>query len=252
MAISEGEVPHRAETDPPPTVPNGANTLVPALRSADFPVVGIGASAGGLQAFEALFSGMPTNTDPGMAFVLVQHLAPGHESLLVSLLQRRTRLEVLRIVDGVRVRPNILYVIPPGCGLSLLGGCLQLKPQPPETRYSQLVVDDFFKSLADELGERAIGVVLSGTGHDGTAGLKAIKARGGLAMVQTPESAEFDGMPRSAIEAGVADYTLEPAQMLPQLIAYAQHAVQAEVGVVGDDRSGAVGLDRGLAVRAGR
>lgn len=189
-----------------------------------FPIVGIGASAGGLGAFEAFFGGMPPGAEPGMAFVLVQHLAADHDSMLVALVQRSTRMPVRQIVDGMRVEPNVVHVLPPGFDLALLHGELQLLVPPPGPG-PRMSIDHFFASLADDQRERAIGVVLSGTGHDGTVGLRAIKARGGMAMVQTPASAEYDGMPRSAIEAGLADYQLEPSQMLPELIAYAAHAI---------------------------
>lgn len=224
MPIGEGGLPDFEASGSLPAAPIDPDTFALAPRSAGFPIVGIGASAGGLAAFEAFFSGMPASADIGIAFVLVQHLAPDRESLLTSLLQRFTRLKVLEIVDGMRVRPDCVYVIPSAHNLSLLNGCLQLMPY-PAVRQLQLPIDHFFKSLADDLRDRAIGVAMSGTGHDGTLGLKAIKARGGMAMVQTPESAEFDGMPRSAIAAGLADYTLEPSQMVAHLIAYVQHAI---------------------------
>jgi two-component system CheB/CheR fusion protein len=187
----------------------------------DFPIVGVGASAGGLAAYDAFFRGMPAGADPEMAFVLLQHLAPDHDSMLVELVQRATRLKVLLAVNGLLVQPGCVYVIPPGFDLIVRQGRLQLVP-PPAPRSPRLPIDVFFKSLAEEQGERAIGVVLSGTGRDGTLGLRAIKSRGGKALVQTLASAEFDGMPRSAIEAGLADAELDPQQMPAQLIAWVE------------------------------
>ncbi|MDO8695624.1 MAG: chemotaxis protein CheB, partial [Pseudomonas sp.] len=194
-----------------------------ATPSNSFPVVGIGASAGGLAAFEAFFSGMPTDTDPGMAFVLVQHLAPDHKSLLAELIQRYTRMQVFEVEDGMPVQVNCTYIIPPNRDMALLNGCLQLL-EPAEPRGQRLPIDFLFRSLAQEQRERAIGIVLSGTGSDGTLGVRAIKGEGGMVMTQNPESTEFDGMPRSAIATGLVDYQLPPSEMPAQLMAYAAHA----------------------------
>ncbi|MCR4348238.1 MAG: PAS domain-containing protein [Sulfuricaulis sp.] len=188
-----------------------------------FPIVGIGASAGGLAAFEAFFSGMPADTDPGMAFVLVQHLAPNHKSILSDLVRRYTRMQVFEVKDGVTVQPNCAYIIPPNRDMAFLNGTLQLL-EPSEPRGHRLPIDFFFRTLARDQRERAICIVLSGTGSDGTLGVRAIKGEGGMAMAQTPDSTEFDGMPRSAIATGLVDYQLPPAEMPAQLIAYAAHA----------------------------
>ena len=187
------------------------------------PVVGIGASAGGLAAFEAFFSGMPADIDPGMAFVLVQHLAPDHKSILTELVQRYTRMQVFEVEDGMQLQPNCAYIIPPNHDMAFLNGTLQLL-EPTAPRGQRLPIDHFFRSLADDLRERAIGIVLSGTGSDGTQGVRAIKAAGGMVMAQTSESTEFDGMPRSALATGMVDYELPPAKMPAQLIAYVAHA----------------------------
>ena len=187
-----------------------------------FPVVGIGASAGGLAAFEAFFSSLPA-ADTGMAFVLVQHLDPNHKSILTDLIRRYTRLPVFEVEDGMVVRPNCIYVISPGHNMALLNGALQLL-EPSEPRDQRLPIDFFFRSLAQEQRERAIGIVLSGTGSDGTQGVRAIKGEGGMVMAQNTASTEFDGMPRSAIGTGLVDYELPPAEMPAQLIAYAKHA----------------------------
>ncbi len=188
-----------------------------------FPIVGIGASAGGLAAFEAFFSGMPSDSDPGMAFVLVQHLAPDHKSILTDLIRRYTRMQVFEVEDGMEVQPNCAYIIPPGRDMAFLNGTLQLL-EPVAPRGQRLPIDFFFRSLAHDQRERAIGVVLSGTGSDGTLGVRTIKGEGGMIMAQNPESTEYDGMPRSAIGTGLVDYELPPAEMPAQLITYVTHA----------------------------
>ena len=195
----------------------------PAATAASFPVVGIGASAGGLAAFEAFFSGMPTDTNPNMAFVLVQHLAPNHKSMLTDLIRRFTRMQVFEVEDGMQIQPNCAYIIPPNRDMAFINGTLQLL-SPVEPRGQRLPIDFFFRSLALDQRERAIGIVLSGTGSDGTLGARAIKAEGGMLMAQDPDSAEFDGMPRSAIATGLVDYVLPPAEMPVQLMAYVAHA----------------------------
>jgi len=189
----------------------------------DFPIVGIGASAGGLAAFEAFFSGMPANANPDMAFVLVQHLAPDHKSILTELVKRYTRMKVLEVKDGMVVEPNCAYIIPPGRDMAFIGGTLELL-EPAAPRGQRLPIDFFFRSLAQDQRERAICIVLSGTGSDGALGVRAIKGEGGMVMAQNPESTEYDGMPRNAIATGLVDYVLPPAEMPPQLIAYAAHA----------------------------
>ncbi|HRD89137.1 MAG TPA: chemotaxis protein CheB [Accumulibacter sp.] len=188
-----------------------------------FPIVGIGASAGGLAAFEAFFSGLPGATDPGMAFVLVQHLAPDHKSILAELVRRYTRMQVFEVEDGMRVQPNCTYIIPPNRHMAFLNGRLELL-EPSEPRGQRLPIDFFFRSLADDQHEHAIAIVLAGTGSDGTLGVRAIKAEGGMVMAQDPASTEFDGMPRSAIATGLVDWQLPPAEMPARLIAYAAHA----------------------------
>lgn len=188
-----------------------------------FPIVGIGASAGGLGAFEAFFSGMPADIEPGMAFVLVQHLAPDHKSILTELIQRYTRMKVFEVEDGVTVQPNCAYIIPPGRDMAFLNGTLQLL-EPSAPRGQRMPIDFFFRSLAQDQRERAICIVLSGTGSDGTMGVRSIKAEGGMAMAQHPDSAEFDGMPTSAIATGLVDLELTPSEMPAHLIAYTAHA----------------------------
>jgi two-component system CheB/CheR fusion protein len=186
-----------------------------------FPIVGIGASAGGLEAFEKFFANMPA--DSGMAFVLVQHLRAPHKSMLDGLVRRYTRMEVSEVKDGVEVLPNHAYIIPPGKDMALLHGRLHLM-EPAEARGLYLPIDYFFRSLAQDQHERALCVVLSGTGSDGTLGLKAVKEEGGMAMVQDPQTAGYDGMPRSAIATSLVDYVLPPEEMPQQLITYVEHA----------------------------
>lgn len=215
QAVQQLEAVLSTQADPPQAA--GRNS------TPGFPIVGIGASAGGLAAFEAFFSGMPADADPGMAFVLVQHLAPDHKSILSELIRRYTRMQVSEVEDGMVVRPNCAYIIPPNCDMALLNGGLQLVA-PAAPRGLRLPIDFFFRSLALDQRERAVGIVLSGTGSDGTAGVRAIKGEGGMVMVQTPESADFDGMPRSAIATGLIDYEVAPGEMPAQLMAYAAHA----------------------------
>lgn len=184
-----------------------------------FPIVGIGASAGGLAAFEAFFSGLGDNLAPGMAFVLVQHLSPDHPSLLAEILRRSTGLPVFEVKDGMKVQPNCVYVIPPKADLGLRKGALRLL-EPTAPRGHRLPIDFFFRALAEDHSDQAIGVVLSGTGSDGTLGIRAIKGKGGMVVAQSPQSAEFDAMPVNAIATGLVDYQLEPACMLAQILAY--------------------------------
>ncbi|HAE41781.1 MAG TPA: chemotaxis protein CheR [Clostridiales bacterium] len=189
----------------------------------NFPIVGIGASAGGLAAFEAFFSGIQKESEPGMAFVLIQHLAPDHKSILAEIIKKFSHLEVFEVEDGMRVKPNCIYTIPPNRNMALLDGALQLL-EITSPRGQNMPIDYFFRSLASDRKEKAVCVVLSGTGSDGTVGLKAIKSEGGIAIAQSPNSAEYDGMPKSAIATGLVDYQLPPNEMVKQLISYVSHA----------------------------
>lgn len=189
-----------------------------ALACPEFPIVGIGASAGGLAAFEAFFRAMPKDAPTGMAFVLVQHLAPDHESILSELVKRYTSMRVLEVEDGMVVEPNTTYIIPPNRSMAFANGTLQLS-EPETARGHRLPIDFLFRSLAQALKQRAVCVVLSGTGSDGTLGVRAIKAEGGLVLAQTPDSTEFDGMPRSAIATGLVDHILPPAELPARLLA---------------------------------
>jgi two-component system CheB/CheR fusion protein len=185
-----------------------------------FHVVGIGASAGGLQALEEFFDRV--SPDSGMAYVVVQHLSPDHTSLLGEILSRRASIPVKEIKDGMEVEPNHAYVIAPGHTLTLELGMLRLG-DPVEKRGHRRPVDDFFRSLAAEQNEKAVAVILSGTGTNGTAGAQAIKAAGGICIAQQPESASFPGMPRSLIHAGYADQVMEARDIPDMLMRYARY-----------------------------
>ena len=179
--------------------------------STAFPIVGIGASAGGLEALEQFFGNMPPGS--GMAFVVIQHLDPDHIGIMPELLQRITSMKVLQVSDQLKAEPNCVYVIPPNRSMSILNRTLYLF-EPVETRGLRLPIDLFFRSLADDQMEKSIGIILSGMGSDGSIGAKAIKEKGGIVLVQEPESAKFNGMPRSAMSNICADI-VAPAEDLP-------------------------------------
>ncbi len=191
----------------------------------EFPIVGIGASAGGLEAFKALIELLPVDT--GLAFVIIQHLASGQESLLTDILSRFTKMPVLQVEDGMSVAPNHMYVIPPGSTMTLDDGDLKLNPKGKSLR----PIDAFLSSLALERKTQAIGVVLSGTGTDGTEGLKAIKVEGGITFAQDILSAQYSGMPQSAISAETVDFVLSPDKIAKELskIAKNPQLVRAEI-----------------------
>ena len=184
-------------------------------------VVGIGASAGGLEAFKKFLQAMPH--DSGMAFVLIQHLDPDHESLMADLLSKYTSMQVVQAEDAMTILPNQVYMIPPNRFIKLYDGGLFLD-KPVKQRGLRLPIDYFFRSLAEHRRERAVAIVLSGTGSDGTLGIKEIKAQGGMIMVQQPETSTYDGMPRSAIATSVVDFVL-PIEKMPGVLAkYVQHS----------------------------
>lgn len=187
-----------------------------------FPIVGIGASAGGLEAYESFFKTMPPDT--GIAFVLISHLDPTHISILPELIKKQTQMEVVQADDGRRIEPNHIYVIPPNKELSILNGNLYLM-ELSMPRGHNMPIDNFFRSLAQDQGSNAICIILSGTGTDGTLGLKEIKATLGMVMVQEAESARYDGMPRSAIATGLVDYILPVEEMPTQLLKFTKHAI---------------------------
>ena len=189
------------------------NKSQPPATVQNFPIVGIGASAGGLDAFKLLLGAVSKNS--GMAYVLVQHLDPTHESVLPEILQRSTSIPVLEITDDIHLAPDHIYIIPSNKMLTSTDGILKLSDREKKINYS---VDVFFKSLADVHKELAIGVVLSGLGTDGTLGLQAIKENGGISIAQDVKSAAFDSMPQSAINAGVVDFILSPENIPAQLL----------------------------------
>lgn len=185
-----------------------------------FPIVGIGASAGGLEALTALLARLPAKT--GMAFVLVPHLGPDHSSNLVSLLARVSQQPVCEARDGLRVARDRVYVIPPNCTMILAGHVLKLRSKLPSRGPAQ-TIDIFLKSLAGVCHGQAIGVILSGTASDGAEGLRAIKCAGGVTFVQAPQTAKFDGMPRAAIDTGCVDFVMDPAAMVAELVRLPAH-----------------------------
>ncbi len=186
-------------------------------KDTGFPIVGLGASAGGLEALEAFFSHMPYDSD--IAFVVIQHLSPKHKSIMGALLSKCTQMEVVEIKDGLKLESNRVYLNPPDKNVTIINGTLQLMA-PVKTSSINLPIDCFFRSMSEDLGEKAICIILSGTATDGTLGLKAVKGEGGIAMVQAPDSAKYDGMPRSAIATGIVDF-IEPVEKLPaKLIKY--------------------------------
>ncbi len=185
-----------------------------------FPIAGIGASAGGLEALEQFLRKVPEQS--GIAFIIIQHLDPTHKGVMPELLQRATGMKVCQVEDRMPVEPNRVYVIPPNKDMSILHGVLHLF-HPAEPRGLRLPIDFFFRSLADDRQRQCIGIILSGMGSDGTLGLRAIKEKGGLVLVQDPVSAKFDSMPRSAIAAGLADIVAPAAELPGKIDAYLRH-----------------------------
>jgi len=201
------------------------------IRSSNlFPVVGIGASAGGLDAFKRLLRAIPENS--GMAYILVQHLDPAHESILADLLQRVTKIPVQEIADNIHVEPDHIYIIPSNKLLTATDGVLKLSARPPKNQ-KNMPIDLFFSSLAEVHQSHAIGVVLSGTATDGTLGLKAIKDHGGITFAQEQQTAAYDGMPQSAIDAEVVDFILAPEKIPLQLL-----ALDRTIKIAGDGEEG--------------
>ena len=198
-------------------------------HSSSFLTVGIGASAGGLEAFQTFFRHM--DEESGMAFVLISHLAPDHDSLLSELLAKETQMRVLQVTEEVRLQPNQVYVIPPNATLTVEDGILRLSP-PQQARGHRAPIDIFFRSLAKDQGENAVCIILSGTGSDGTIGMKSIKEFGGLAIAQDSITAKYDSMPRNAAITGLIDYVLPVEDIPAKLIEYARHreGLQATFG----------------------
>ena len=210
----------------------GTTTQKPVAKttsSKKFPIVGIGASAGGLEAFEAFFSAMPGSS--GIAFILVSHLDPTHSSMLTEIIQKKTIMKVQQVKDNLMVVPDQVYVIPPNKEMAIINGTLHLL-ELSKPRRANLPIDIFFRSLAQDQTSSAICIIFSGTGTDGTLGLKAIKGENGMVMVQDLESSKYDGMPRSAIATGMADYVLAPNEMPAKLLDYIKYAHSRSAGNV--------------------
>lgn len=190
--------------------------------SNQFIVVGIGASAGGLSAFESFFEAIPADKSSGIAFVLIQHLSPDYKSILQEIIQRYTTMNVYEAQDNMKIEPNCVYIIPASHDMSLVNTTIKLV-ELSSPRGQRLPIDYFFNSLAHDKHRYAVGIILSGTAHDGSKGIEAIKKYGGIVMAQTPDSCDFRGMPESAIATGYVDYILKPAEMAKQLILHAKH-----------------------------
>ncbi len=180
----------------------------------DFTVVGIGASAGGLETLEAFFRNMPPES--GIAFVIIQHLSPKHKSIMAELLAKHTSMKVREIKDATPLEPDCVYLNPPDKNVSVFDRVLHLM-EPVKTGAINMPVDYFFRALSEDRKERAIAVILSGTASDGTVGIKSIKDEGGMVMVQQPDTAKYNGMPKSAIETGLVDFIL-PVEKMPEYL----------------------------------
>jgi two-component system CheB/CheR fusion protein len=228
LAMKKKSSPSRRQKRPA----NAARTTAPAPpANVSFPIVGIGASAGGLEALEQFLGRVPAGS--GMAFVIVQHLDPTHKGIMPELLQRATGMKVRQVKDRTKVRPDCVYVIPPNKDMSILHGVLHLL-EPTAPRGLRLPIDFFLRSLAQDRQEHSVGVILSGMGSDGTLGLRAIKEKAGVALVQDPATAKFDAMPRSAVDAGLADIVAPVDELPGKLLAYLQRtplSARTEVAV---------------------
>lgn len=204
-------------------------------------IVGIGASAGGLEALEQFFNAMPSET--GLAFVVVQHLSPDFKSLMDELLAHRTKMPIHRVEDGMVVEANAVYLIPPKKEMIISEGRLLLTDKDPKQALT-LPIDRFFRSLAQDVGRDAIAVVLSGTGSDGSRGIRDVHDAGGLVVVQSQESAKFDGMPKSALDTGIADFVLKPREMPAALLKYVRHPIAAALVDEQQHTDGATGIGK--------
>lgn len=218
-SVSMGSAPHAASTQKRPARKARQTQSETVSQERRFPIVGIGASAGGLEACSEFLTDLADDT--GMAFVLVQHLDPRHKSMLTDLLSRTTTMPIHEVTDGIRIEPNHIYIIPPNTELDVLHGVLHLMPR-KEARGPSLPIDHFFQSLALDQNSMAIGIVLSGSASDGTIGLKAIKAAGGITFAQDEESAKYASMPHSAIAAGCVDFVMSPQNIARELMRIAR------------------------------
>ena len=194
-----------------------------------FPIVGIGASAGGLETLEAFFLNMPP--DSGIAFVVIQHLSPKHKSIMAALLAKHTRMVIREIEDVTHLEPNCVYLNPPDKNVAIFNQSLHLM-EPVKTGTINMPIDHFFRTLSEDRKERAIAIVLSGTASDGTLGIKAVKGEGGMVIVQDPDTAKYEGMPKSAVETGLVDFIL-PVEKMPEcLLRYIKHPVIRKSGKI--------------------
>ncbi len=211
-----------------------AKEKTPDVKSGSFPIVGIGASAGGLEALEQLLGNVPV--DSGMAYVVIQHLDPTKKGMLPDLLQRISKLKVFQVEDRMTVMPNRIYVIPPNKSMSILKGILYLF-EPFESRGMRLPIDFFLRSLADDQKQYAVGIVLSGMGSDGSSGLQAIKEKDGVVIVQEPETAKFDSMPRNAIGSGLVDIVAPPNEIHLKLVDFFKHLPKVKNELNGEQKN---------------
>src|SRR5712692_195138 len=227
---------HKAPRPARRPAPSGQTEAGPQLPASNgsFSIVGIGASAGGLEAFTQLLQHLPV--DPGMAFVLVQHLDPKHESLLSDLLARVSKMPVRQVSDGLVVAPNSVYVIPPDKNMTVSNRTLKLAPR-TLTRGLHMPIDYFFRSLAQDQGNKAVGVILSGTASDGALGMEAIKDEGGITFAQEEKSAKFGAMPRSAIATGSVDFILPVDGIAEELVRIGRHPYVVQPQPVAVDES---------------
>lgn len=224
-SVPETQAPTEPRSDAlaPPTLPSGTPT--PSTNSR-IRIVGIGGSAGSLEALQNLFQATPTNT--GMAFVLVPHLAPDRKDLLGEILQRHTGMPICQAEDGIKIKPDCIYIIPPNKNLTIVNGTLQLL-EFAAPHGLRLPIDYFFRQLADDQGENAVCIILSGMGSDGSAGLKSIKEQLGYVLVQEPSTARYDGMPTSAIDTGYVDFVLPVEQMPAKLVEIAGRSTNSPI-----------------------
>ena len=218
-----------------PAPPSEAEVQSPNQIQRPLLVVGIGASAGGLEAFTQLLAELP-GEDLGLAIVLVQHLAPQHESALPVLLSGVSALPVVQVAEGMRVEANRVFVIPPNVQMGILDGELHLNPRPSD-RSQYTPVNFFLRSLADSAGDRAVAVILSGTASDGSDGVREVKAAGGITFAQQPETAKYDGMPRAAIATGMVDLVLSPQEIAAELVRIARHPFSMHRELVEEPRT---------------
>src|SRR5437870_1923616 len=219
---------NKATREQSATFPARGGVAAPQPSRDAFPIVGIGASAGGLEAFSELLAHL--SGDAAMAFVLVQHLDPKYPSILSEILSRTTRMPVVEVKNGMSVELGHVYVMPPNTRMTIVAGVLNLTPR-SDDRGPHMPIDHFLRSLAQDLKSRAIGVILSGSASDGALGLKAIKAEGGITFAEAPQSAKFDGMPRSAMAAGAVDFVLPPKAIAQELIRIGRHPYLSETSV---------------------